>query len=161
MHGFCTDFARFQNVQRVLFTAKFDKECRNFKAKNHVISIEKCDKSKHPEIETNLRLALLISGSWVRVPDGAPKKALRKRKAFFIMIAALCECFHLPLTSTQVSGSFCFVGEKFIHPPGDATTAANGSGGSFLLPCTAAICYTKEKNRRGGTADDPHCNRRG
>ena len=72
MHGFCTDFARFQNVQRVLFTAKFDKECRNFKAKNHVISIEKCDKSKHPEIETNLRLALLISGSWVRVPDGAP-----------------------------------------------------------------------------------------
>ena len=24
---------------------------------------------------------------------GAPKKALRKRKAFFIMIAALCECF--------------------------------------------------------------------
>ena len=77
--------------------------------------------------------------------NGAPKKALRKRKAFFIMIAALCECFHLPLTSTQVSGSFCFVGEKFIHPPGDATTAANGSGGSFLLPCTAAICYTKEK----------------
>ena len=25
--------------------------------------------------------------------NGAPKKALRKRKAFFIMIAALCECF--------------------------------------------------------------------
>ena len=72
MHGFCTDFARFQNVQRVLFTAKFDKECRNFKAKNHVISIEKCDKSKHPEIETNLRLALLISGPRVRVPGGAP-----------------------------------------------------------------------------------------
>ena len=39
------------------------------------------------------------------------QKSLRKRKAFFIMIAALCECFHLPLTSTQVSGSFCFVGE--------------------------------------------------
>uniref|UniRef100_UPI003FEE7C6E recombinase family protein n=2 Tax=Gemmiger formicilis TaxID=745368 RepID=UPI003FEE7C6E len=66
--------------------------------------------------------------------NGAPKKALRKRKAFFILL----------LTSTQVSGSFCFVGEKFI-PPGDATTAANGSGGPFLLPCTAAICYTKEK----------------
>ena len=74
MHGFCTDFARFQNVQRVLFTAKFDKECRNFKAKNHVISIEKCDKSKHPEIETNLRLALLISGPRVRVPGGAPQQ---------------------------------------------------------------------------------------
>ena len=72
MHGFCTDFARFQNVQRVLFAAKFDKECRNFKAKNHAISIEKCDKSKYPEIETNLRLALLISGPRVRVPGGAP-----------------------------------------------------------------------------------------
>ena len=42
---------------------------------------------------------------------GAPKIALRKRKAIFIMIAALCECFHLPLTSDRVSGSFCFVGE--------------------------------------------------
>ena len=28
-----------------------------------------------------------------RVPDGAPKIALRKRKAIFIMIGALCECF--------------------------------------------------------------------
>ena len=74
MHGFCTDFARFQNVQRVLFVAKSDKGCRNFKAKNHVISIEKCDKSKHPEIETNLRLALLISGPRVRVPGGAPQQ---------------------------------------------------------------------------------------
>ena len=72
MHGFCTDFARFQNVQRVLFAAKFDKECRNFKAKNYVISIENCDKSKYPEIETNRRLALLISGPRVRVPGGAP-----------------------------------------------------------------------------------------
>ena len=33
------------------------------------------------------------------------------QQPLFIMIAALCECFHLPLTSTQVSGSFCFVGE--------------------------------------------------
>lgn len=29
----------------------------------------------------------------------------------FIMIAALCECFHLPLTSVQVSGSFYFLRE--------------------------------------------------
>lgn len=43
--------------------------------------------------------------------NGAPKKALRERKAFFIMIAALCECFHLPLTSVQVSGSFYFLRE--------------------------------------------------
>ena len=41
----------------------------------------------------------------------APEKALRKRKAFFIMISALCECFHLPLTSVQVSGSFYFLRE--------------------------------------------------
>ena len=46
-----------------------------------------------------------------RVPDGAPKIALRYRKAIFIMIAALCECFHLPLTSVQVSGSFYFLRE--------------------------------------------------
>ena len=58
MHGFCTDFARFQNVQRVLFDAKFDKECGKFKAKNYAVSIENCGKSKLPEIETNLRLAL-------------------------------------------------------------------------------------------------------
>lgn len=80
--------------------------------------------------------------------NGAPKKALRKRKAFFIMIAALCECFRFAADYNPSQRLFLFcrgVGEKFIHPPGDATTAANGSGGSFLLPCTAAICYTKEK----------------
>ena len=79
--------------------------------------------------------------------NGAPKKALRKRKAFFIMIAALCECFRFAADFDPSQRLFLFcrgVGEKFI-PPGDATTAANGSGGSFLLPCTAAICYTKEK----------------
>ena len=79
--------------------------------------------------------------------NGAPKKALRKRKAFFIMIAALCECFRFAADFDPSQRLFLFcrgVGEKFIHP-GDATTAANGSGGSFLLPCTAAICYTKEK----------------
>ena len=89
MHGFCTDFARFQNVQRVLFAAKFDKECRNFKAKNHAISIEKCDKSKYPEIETNLRLALLISGPRVRVPGGAPEKphsSVEKRAVWLLFL---------------------------------------------------------------------------
>ena len=83
---------------------------------------------------------------------------------FFITIAALCECFRFAADFNPSQRLFLFcrgVGEKFIHPPGDATTAASGSGGAFLLPCTAAICYTKEKNRRGGTADDPHCNRRG
>ena len=74
MHGFCTDFARFQNVQRVLFTAKTDKGCRNCWAKNHVALYEKDDKSKFSEIETNSRLALLISGPRVRVPGGAPRQ---------------------------------------------------------------------------------------
>ena len=72
MHGFCTDFARFQNVQRVLFAAKSDKECRNYRVKNHVALIKNNDDSKFPEIETNQRLALLISGPRVRVPGGAP-----------------------------------------------------------------------------------------
>ena len=72
MHGFCTDFARFQNVQRVLFAAKSDKGCRNCWTKNHVALIKNDDGSKLSEIETNRRLALLISGPRVRVPGGAP-----------------------------------------------------------------------------------------
>ena len=72
MHGFCTDFARFQNVQRVLFAAKFDKGRRNCRVKNHVALLKNNDDSKLPEIETNRRLALLISGPRVRVPGGAP-----------------------------------------------------------------------------------------
>jgi hypothetical protein len=74
VHGFCTDFARFQNVQRVLFVAKSDKGCRNYRVKNHVALIKNNDDSKLPEIETNRRLALLISGPRVRVPGGAPQQ---------------------------------------------------------------------------------------
>ena len=40
--------------------------------KNHVILCKNNDDSKLPEIETNPRLALLISGPRVRVPGGAP-----------------------------------------------------------------------------------------
>ena len=72
MHGFCTDFARFQTVQMVQIAAKSDKECRNYRVKNHVALIKNNDDSKFPEIETNRRLALLISGPRVRVPGGAP-----------------------------------------------------------------------------------------
>ena len=72
LHGFCTDFARFQNVQRVLFAAKSDKGCRNYRVKNHIALIKNNDDSKLPEIETNRWLALLISGPRVRVPGGAP-----------------------------------------------------------------------------------------
>ena len=59
MHGFCTDFARFQNVQKVLFVAKSDKGCRNYRVKNHVALIKNYDDSKLPWIEANRRLALL------------------------------------------------------------------------------------------------------
>lgn len=48
MHGFCTDFARFQNVQRVLFDAKSDKGCRNRWVKNHVTLRKNDDNSKLP-----------------------------------------------------------------------------------------------------------------
>jgi len=72
VHGFCTDFARFQNVQRVQIVAKLDKGCRNCWVKNYVALIKNNDNSKLPETETNRRLALLISGPRVRVPGGAP-----------------------------------------------------------------------------------------
>ena len=72
LHGFCTDFARFQNVQRVQIVAKLDKGCRNCWVKNYVALIKNNDNSKLPETETNRRLALLISGPRVRVPGGSP-----------------------------------------------------------------------------------------
>ena len=74
MHGFCTDSARFQNVQKVLFVAKSDKGCRNCRVKNNVALHKNDDEPKIPEIETNRRLALLISGPRVRVPGDAPQQ---------------------------------------------------------------------------------------
>ena len=59
-------------MQRILFGAKYDKECRNYYAKNHVVLQKNDDDSKLPSFETNPRLALLISGPRVRVPGGAP-----------------------------------------------------------------------------------------
>ena len=59
-------------MQRVLFGAKYDKECRNYYAKNHVVLRKNGDDSKLPSFETNPRLSLLISGPRVRVPGGAP-----------------------------------------------------------------------------------------
>ena len=72
MHGFCTDFARFQNVQRVKIIAKSDKGCRNCWVKNYAALFKNNDDSKLPSFEMNPRLALLISGPRVRVPGGAP-----------------------------------------------------------------------------------------
>ena len=102
MHGFCTDFARFQNVQRVLFAAKSDKECRNYRVKNHVALIKNNDDSKFPEIETNRRLALLISGPRVRVPGGASdieRQIVRFGVLFYVgkRLHTFCTPFaHLP-----------------------------------------------------------------
>ena len=62
----CTVSARF------LHGFKTCKGCRNYRVKNHVALIKNNDDSKLPEIETNRRLALLISGPRVRVPGGAP-----------------------------------------------------------------------------------------
>ena len=61
-------------MQRVLFGAKYDKECRNYYAKNHVVLRKNGDDSKLPSFETNPRLSLLISGPRVRVPGGAPRQ---------------------------------------------------------------------------------------
>ena len=85
MHGFCTVFARFQNVQRALLAAKSEKGCRNCQVKNHVALIKNYDGSKLPEIETNRRLALLISESWVRVPDGAPQNTSHEAAGYFFI----------------------------------------------------------------------------
>ena len=59
-------------MQRVLFGAKYDKECRNYYAKNHVVLRKNGDDSKLPSFETNPRLSLLISRPGVRVPSIAP-----------------------------------------------------------------------------------------
>ena len=45
VHGFCTVFARFQNVQRVQIVAKSDKECRNSKLKTCDVSLRNDDKT--------------------------------------------------------------------------------------------------------------------
>ena len=101
MHGFCTDFARFQNVQRVLFAAKFDKGRRNCRVKNHVALLKNNDDSKLPEIETNRRLALLISGPRVRVPGGAPDI---ERQILRFDVLSLCR---KDVRRTRLSSTLC------------------------------------------------------
>ena len=97
MHGFCTDFARFQTVQRGLLGAKSDKGCRNYRVKNHVVLIKNDDSSKLSEIETNRRLALLISGPRVRVPGGAPQG----RQLLVAVFFALYDIFPLAITADK------------------------------------------------------------
>ena len=106
MHGFCTDFARFQNVQRVLFIAEYDKGCRNYRVKNHVVLIKNGDDSKLPEIETNRRLALLISGPRVRVPGGAPNFELQivRFDALSLCRKAAAHFLHTVCTFARIRG---------------------------------------------------------
>ena len=73
MHGFCTVFARFQTVQRVLFDAKYDKGCRNYAVKNHDVLHKNDVNSKLLKSECSTRWALLIRGPGIRVPSSAPK----------------------------------------------------------------------------------------
>ena len=74
MHGFCTVFARFQNVQRVQIVAKSDKGCRNLKFKICDVSQRNDVETQLPKIEGIARRALRISRPGVRVPSIAPRK---------------------------------------------------------------------------------------
>ena len=123
MHGFCTDFARFQTVQRVLFGAKSDKGCRNCHTKNHVALHKNDDDSKLPSFETNRRLALLISGPRVRVPGGAPD--IERQIVRFDVLFYVGKWLH----------TFC---TPFAHLP---------ESGAFLRKvCTACFPLHKKKN---------------
>ena len=113
MHGFCTDFARFQNVQRVLFVAKSDKGCRNCRVKNYAALFKNNDDSKLPSFETNLRLALLISGPRVRVPEDAPdieRQIVRfdvlSFLSFFLYVRKRLHSFCTPFAHLPESGAF-------------------------------------------------------
>ena len=106
MHGFCTDFARFQNVQSVLLGAKYDKGCRNYRVKNHVTLFKNDDNSKLPSFETNRRLALLISGPRVRVPGGAPdiERQIVRFGVLSLCRKAAAHFLHTICTFAQIRG---------------------------------------------------------
>ena len=106
MHGFCTFFARFQTVQRVLFDAKYDKGCRNYWVKNHVALIKNNDGSKLPSFETNPRLALLISGPRVRVPGGAPdiERQIERFDVLSLCRKAAAHFLHTVCTFARIGG---------------------------------------------------------
>ena len=129
MHGFCTVFARFQTVQRVLFDAKYDKGCRHYWVKNHVALIKNNDGSKLPSFETNPRLALLISGPRVRVPGGAPQRA-PGRNAWCFFFCFFQKVKRLPPEGHSQSGSlFLFVTPSCRHRPSEPSS--HGSSGYF------------------------------
>ena len=156
MHGFCTDFARFQNVQRGLFAAKFDKGCRNYRVKNHADLLENNDDSKLPSFETNRRLALLISGPRVRVPGGAPQQKIRtasrweKGSDFFIYslqraMPQLCSNENLSGGFQASEQSCASRTERFSLPACGRRSAPDKPG----CCCPGQIC------RSGGASSGP------
>ena len=68
MHGFCTVSNRAEGT----FQCKIRQRVQKLLRKNHVDLNKNDGGSKRPSFETNLRLALLISGPRVRVPSIAP-----------------------------------------------------------------------------------------
>ena len=141
MHGFCTDFARFQNVQRVLFAAKSDKECRNYRVKNYVALIKNNDNSKLPETETNRRLALLISGPRVRVPGGAPNNenpnlfSIGEGFGFFVFFGKQNAAVALDVTMAQRSELDYLI---YNDPLGYADLILNGDPEEYLKNVTGS-----------------------
>ena len=61
-------------MQWALWLAKYDKECRNCRAKNHDVLHKNNENSKLLKSECSARWALLIRGPGIRVPSSAPKK---------------------------------------------------------------------------------------
>ena len=153
MHGFCTDFARFQNVQRVLFAAKFDKGRRNCRVKNHVALLKNNDDSKLPEIETNRRLALLISGPRVRVPGGASdieRQIVRFGVLFYVgkRLHTFCTSFaHLPKSGALLRKvcTACFPLHKNGTCRGEAPPSAIADRSVTQTPHWGVCCFRKRE----------------
>ena len=157
MHGFCTDFARFQNVQRVLFVAKSDKGCRNYRVKNHVALIKNNDDSKLPEIETNRRLALLISGPRVRVPGGAPdiERQIVRFDVLFLCRKAAAHFLHTVCTLDFLQGRKADTAKLTKNKAKHCDTLQNTklpdekAAALFRLKETAKKCYTFVNGSKG------------
>ena len=144
MHGFCTDSARFQNVQKVLFAAKSDKGCRNCRVKNNVALHKNDDEPKIPEIETNRRLALLISGPRVRVPGDAPDIELQIVRFGVLPLCRKAAAHRLHICPNQ--GRFCarlaqpaflcikreLVGARFLHLLSQIVLSLKHPTGAFV-----------------------------
>ena len=159
MHGFCTDFARFQNVQRVLFVAKSDKGCRNcwVKKKKNDALLKNDDGSKLPSFETNPRLALLISGPRVRVPGGAPdiERQIVRFDVLFLCRKAAAHFLHTVCTLDFLQGRKADTAKLTKNKAKHCDTLQNTklpdekAAALFRLKETAKKCYTFVNGSKG------------